>query len=49
MTPPFRAYATPLIRGEADIEIGADGLPVYARLTKAMVQKRTGPYNLLGT
>ncbi|MFW6132881.1 MAG: 6-phosphofructokinase [Planctomycetota bacterium] len=38
----FRRYALPLIRGQAEIEIGDDGLPVYARLAKRMVAKRTG-------
>lgn len=42
VTEAFRAYATPLIRGEADIEIGDDGLPVFARLAKHMVAKKTG-------
>jgi len=38
----FRAYALPLISGEAQIDIGDDGLPVYARLARHMVDKRTG-------
>lgn len=37
----FRDYALPLIRGQADIDIGDDGLPVYARLSKHMVAKKT--------
>ena len=41
ITDAFRAYALPLIAGEAEIEIGSDGLPVYARLAKHMVAKRT--------
>mgnify|MGYP000138419853 CR=1 FL=1 len=41
ITDAFRAYALPLITGEAPIEIGDDGLPVYARLTKYMVDKKT--------
>ncbi|MGB2819676.1 MAG: 6-phosphofructokinase [Phycisphaerae bacterium] len=45
VTEAFRAYATPLILGEAEIEIGEDGLPVYARLAKVLVEKRTGCYN----
>ena len=36
----FRAYATPLIAGEAPIDIGPDGLPVYARLLRTPVEKR---------
>jgi 6-phosphofructokinase 1 len=42
VTDAFRAYAQPLLAGEADIEIGDDGLPVYARLAKHMVAKLTG-------
>ena len=42
VTDAFRAYATPLLAGEADIEIARDGLPVYARLAKHMVAKKTG-------
>ncbi|MCJ7544051.1 MAG: 6-phosphofructokinase [Phycisphaerae bacterium] len=42
VTPAFRAYALPLIAGQAEIEIGDDGLPVFARLAKHMVPHRTG-------
>ncbi|HUU60466.1 MAG TPA: 6-phosphofructokinase [Phycisphaerae bacterium] len=42
VTDAFRQYATPLIAGRAEIEMGPDGLPVYARLTKHRVDKRTG-------
>jgi hypothetical protein len=42
VTPAFRAYALPLIAGQADVEIGPDGLPVYARLAKHMLPRRTG-------
>jgi 6-phosphofructokinase len=42
VAPAFRAYALPLIAGEAEIEIGGDGLPVYARLAKHLVPQRTG-------
>ena len=42
VTPAFRAYALPLIAGEAEIEIGDDGLPLYARLAKHLVPPRTG-------
>ncbi len=38
----FKTYALPLIAGDAEIEIGDDGLPVYARLVKHMVPPRTG-------
>jgi 6-phosphofructokinase 1 len=42
VTPAFRTYALPLIAGQAEIEIGPDGLPVYARLAKHLVPRRTG-------
>ena len=41
ITDAFRRYAGPLVRGEAEIEIGADGLPVYARLAQRLVEKKT--------
>jgi len=41
VTDAFRKYARPLITGEGEIEMGDDGLPVYARLKKNMVEKRT--------
>jgi len=41
VTEAFLDYARPLILGEAPIEIGADGLPVYARLKKILVEKKT--------
>ncbi|GAH42917.1 unnamed protein product, partial [marine sediment metagenome] len=40
ITEAFRRYALPLIAGEAQIEIGDDGLPVYARLARHMVPKK---------
>jgi 6-phosphofructokinase 1 len=42
ITEAFRAYALPLIAGQAPIEIGHDGLPVFARLARHMVDKKTG-------
>ncbi len=42
ITDAFREYATPLIRGQADLEIGDDGLPIYARLAKHMVARKSG-------
>ena len=41
VTDAFRAYATPLILGEAPLDIAQDGLPLYARLTKCMLPKKT--------
>ena len=40
VTEAFRRYAGPLVRGEAEVEIGPDGLPVYARLAKQMVARK---------
>ena len=40
VTDAFRAYASPLVRGQAEVDIDADGLPVYARLAKKMVDKK---------
>ncbi len=42
VTDAFRAYATPLIVGQAEVEIADDGLPRYARLARHMVEKKTG-------
>ena len=42
VTAAFRAYALPLIAGQAEITIGDDGLPVYARLIRHRVPQRTG-------
>lgn len=41
VTEAFAKYCRPLIRGEAELEMGDDGLPVYARLAKHMVDKKT--------
>ena len=41
VTDAFRDYARPLLAGQAEVEIADDGLPVYARLAKHMVAKRT--------
>jgi len=41
VTEAFREYASPLVRGQAEVEIAEDGLPVYARLVKEMVTKKT--------
>jgi 6-phosphofructokinase len=42
VTEAFLEYARPLIAGQAEVEIGEDGLPVYARLAKHMVERKTG-------
>jgi len=43
ITEAFRQYALPLIQGEAPLEVGDDGLPVYARLDRTPVAKLTPP------
>ena len=42
VTEAFLEYARPLVVGNAELEMGPDGLPVYARLAKHMVSKKTG-------
>jgi len=42
MTEAFMDYVRPLVQGQAELEIAPDGLPVYARLAKHMVEKKTG-------
>ena len=46
ITEAFRQYAGPLIRGQVDVEVGEDGLPVYVRLEKHMLDKKTAAYTL---
>jgi len=46
ITEAFRQYAGPLIRGQVEIEIADDGLPVYVRLEKHMLKKKTAAYKL---
>ncbi len=41
VTQAFLDYARPLVAGNAELEMGPDGLPVYARLAKHMVAKKT--------
>ena len=42
VTEAFRRYALPLIAGLAEYEVGDDGLPVYVRFARHMVDKKTG-------
>jgi len=44
VTDAFRQYALPLIAGQADVEIGPDSLPLYARLARHRVTKLTGQW-----
>ena len=46
ITEAFRRYASPLIHGQVDIEVADDGLPVYVRLEKQMLKKKTPAYEL---
>ncbi|MDP6543033.1 MAG: 6-phosphofructokinase [Phycisphaerae bacterium] len=47
ITEAFRQYALPLIQGEAPLEVGGDGLPVYARLDRTPILKLTPPWGTL--
>jgi 6-phosphofructokinase 1 len=42
ITDKMKQYVKPLVHGEAPIRIGDDGLPVYVRLEKHWVEKKTG-------
>jgi ATP-dependent phosphofructokinase / diphosphate-dependent phosphofructokinase len=44
ITKACREYISPLIKGEAPITIGKDGLPVYIRLAKKAVEKKLPNY-----
>lgn len=44
ITEACREYIRPLIKGEAPITIGKDGLPVYVRLAKKAVEKKLADY-----
>jgi ATP-dependent phosphofructokinase / diphosphate-dependent phosphofructokinase len=44
ITEACRKYISPLIKGEAPITIGKDGLPIYVRLTKKWVEKKLPRY-----
>ena len=44
ITEACRKYIGPLIKGEAPITIGKDGLPVYVRLAKKWVEKKLPRY-----
>jgi len=41
ITDAFRQYASPLIMGEAPLDMGDDGLPNYTRFNRALVEKLT--------
>jgi len=44
ITKACREYISPLIKGEAPITIGDDGLPVYVRLKRKQVEKKLPSY-----
>ncbi|MGA2678561.1 MAG: 6-phosphofructokinase [Sedimentisphaerales bacterium] len=44
ITEACRKYIGPLIKGEAPITVGKDGLPVYVRLAKKWVEKKLPSY-----
>ncbi len=41
ITQKMRDYAAPLLRGQAPIDIGNDGLPIFPRLARKPVSKKT--------
>ena len=47
ITEAFRQYALPLIQGQGPLDLGDDGLPVYARLDRTPVAKLTPPWEAL--
>lgn len=46
ITPSARRYLEPLIRGEAYPPYGRDGLPVYVRLKRQLVDKKLPPFKV---
>jgi 6-phosphofructokinase 1 len=42
ITDAMRDYVVPLMRGQADLRVGEDGLPVFARLARRAVKQKTG-------
>jgi len=44
ITDKFRQYALPLLQGEVQTRIGADGLPVVARFKKQLIEKKCRPW-----
>jgi 6-phosphofructokinase len=44
ITPAARRYLAPLIRGEAPLTYGKDGLPAYVRLKNAAVKRKLEPF-----
>lgn len=44
ITKAFRDYLTPLVQGDARAPVGIDGLPVYARLKRALITRKCGAW-----
>ncbi|MFQ5806053.1 MAG: 6-phosphofructokinase [Phycisphaerae bacterium] len=44
VTDALRAYVRPLVQGQAPLEIGPDGLTVFARLERKPLKKKLAPY-----
>jgi 6-phosphofructokinase 1 len=40
ITPKFREYLEPLVKGEVKVPMGPDGLPLYARLRRELLAKK---------
>jgi 6-phosphofructokinase 1 len=40
ITEAMKDYVKPLVRGEAPINVGPDGLPIYVRLAKRFIPKQ---------
>ncbi len=44
VTDAFKDYLRPLVQGEAPIEVGPDGLPVFMRFERKPLEKKLGDY-----
>ena len=44
ITAAFKDYVRPLVAGQSKVVIGADGLPVFARLKRQVLAKKCGPW-----
>ena len=46
VTEAFKDYLRPLVQGEAPIEIGPDGVPVFMRFERKPLEKKLGEYKI---
>ena len=46
ITEKCRQYVLPLVRGEAPVTIGPDGLPEYVRFKRYPVEKKAGEFKV---